>query len=80
MAMVDEYEPKDMGMRVARWIARVWASLLFVFWGFRFVGNLVWLSKPDATMPAGTWWIMLIHLCFLTGLAIGYRWGSRERP
>ena len=54
--------------------ARVWAALLFLSWGFGFLGNFVWLSKPGETMPAVSWWRMVLQLSFLVGLGVGYRW------
>lgn len=74
MAMIDELRPRNEFMRIVRWIARVWAALLLVFWGVGFLGNFVWLSKPDETMPAEDVWKMILRFSFILGLAIGFRW------
>jgi hypothetical protein len=61
---------------IVRWIARLSAAVLFLFWGGFFVEHLTeWFIAPlPRTPPPAVWLAQLLHFLILAGLVIGWRW------
>lgn len=58
-----------------RWVARLWAGALFLFWGAFFVEHLAeWFSNAAQAPPARVVALISMHGVFLVGLLIGWRW------
>ena len=66
----------DRPLTVAvRWIARVWAAALVLFWGSFFVHHVVeWLTDPRGWPPPWVVAVLGLHGLMLAGLVIGWRW------
>jgi hypothetical protein len=62
------------GLTAVRWVARVWAALLFVFWGAFFVAHLAWFRDPRGWPPPWVFALVGLHLAMLVGLLAGWRW------
>ncbi len=66
-------------MRVALiflWIARIFALLIFLFWGAFFCEHLFewFLHSKDGLPPVSVWFSMVLHLVMLIGLVIMLKW------
>lgn len=61
---------------IVRWLARVAAVSLLVFWGTFFVAHLQqWFFRADGLFPpAWVWGSQLLHLLMLVGLGLTLRW------
>ncbi len=61
---------------VIRWMARLWAAGLLLFWGAFFLEHTSeWFIRPPREWPAvEVLGLHLVHLIFLTGLLVGWRW------
>ena len=59
-----------------KWIARITAILLFLFWGGFFLEHLVeWFFESEKGLPPIRVWIsMAAHFIMMTGLLIMVRW------
>lgn len=59
-----------------RWVTRLLALALFLFWGGFFVEHLKeWFIQPfPQTPPLKVWIGQTLHLLILIGLLIGLRW------
>jgi len=58
-----------------RWCARLWAAVLFFFWGAFFIEHLgEWFFRAAEWPPRGVVAMQCLHFLFLVGLAIGWRW------
>ena len=59
-----------------RWVARVLALALFVFWGAFFLEHLIeWFLHPAKGFPPfWVWLMMLAHLGILLGLLALWKW------
>jgi hypothetical protein len=59
----------------ARWIARIWALGLLLFWGLFFVEHTAeWFANPNRWPPVQVILLHAAHFVFLVGLLIGWRW------
>ena len=58
-------------VRIARWIARLWSLLLFIFALLR-----VFTPDPYATepVPAGDWFLLSLLGCSILALMLAWRW------
>jgi hypothetical protein len=74
MASANFADGDSARLKVVRWVARVWAVILFLFWMLFFVEHLGGFAQPGEKTPARVWWLMALHLALLVGLAIGWRW------
>jgi len=61
-------------LKFVRWVARVWAGMMFLMWAVFFLSHLGWFSRPGGRPPGLVWWLMGLHLTMLIGLATGWRW------
>lgn len=63
-------------MSVLRWIARLLAVGLFLFWGAFFVEHLRdWFVRPNPqSPPVSVWFAQFLHLLILVGLVAGVFW------
>ena len=60
---------------IVRWIARLWAAALFLFWGAFFVEHTAeWFGRGTPTPPLGVVALHTLHGLFLVGLLVGWRW------
>lgn len=57
-----------------RWVARLWASGVFLLWGAFFVDHLEWFVHPAKLPPPWVFALSGLHLLMLIGLLIGWRW------
>jgi hypothetical protein len=59
-----------------RWIARLLAFALFVFWGLFFLEHIwEWFIRPYPQIPPPKVWVgQTLHFLILAGLVIGFRW------
>ena len=59
-----------------KWTGRLFASLLFLFWGAFFIEHLLeWFMHPDQGLPpAWVWLSQFLHLTMIIGLAMMVRW------
>jgi hypothetical protein len=58
-----------------RWMARVLALVLFVFWGSFFVEHAVeWFARPGPWPPPAVIMLSAAHLILLAGLALAWKW------
>ncbi|MGE3820952.1 MAG: hypothetical protein AB7I30_16180 [Isosphaeraceae bacterium] len=74
MEIVDLANGQRVALRVVRWTARVWATLMLLALGAFFLEHLGWFTHRGAPPPGRVWWLMALHLVLLIGLAIGWRW------
>jgi len=61
---------------IVRWVARVLAVTLFIFWGMFFIEHLwQWFIQPlPQTPPPKVWFGQFLHLLILVGLVMGIKW------
>jgi len=61
---------------VVRWVARLSAVVLFLFWGGFFIEHLSeWFIEPfPQTPPPAVWFGQFLHFLILAGLVIGFKW------
>ena len=61
---------------VLRWIARLLAAVLFVFWGAFFVEHVrEWFIRPLPQSPPPSVWVgQFLHALILVGLLAGFKW------
>jgi hypothetical protein len=61
---------------IARWTGRIFATLLFLFWGSFFVEHLAeWFLRGGGQYPPVRVWIaQALHFAMLVGLALLWRW------
>jgi hypothetical protein len=58
-----------------RWCARLWAAILFLFWGAFFSEHLgEWFFRATEWPPIGVSDLMGLHFLMLAGLLTGWRW------
>jgi hypothetical protein len=69
---------KAEGTVLVRWLARVLAAGVFLFWSMFFVEHLwEWFLKPlPQTPPVWVWFSQFLHLMILVGLVLGF-WRER---
>jgi hypothetical protein len=56
------------------WAGRIAALVLLLFWGQFFVAHLSWFADPGNLPPPRVFALQLLHLAFLVGLMLGWRW------
>lgn len=58
-----------------RCCSRLWAAVLFLFWGAFFAEHLgEWFLRATERPPMGVSALMGLHFLMLAGLVIGWRW------
>ena len=58
-----------------RWLARVWAGLLFLFWGAFFVEHTAeWFVRGGDWPPLDVSLLHAAHFVMLVGFITGWRW------
>jgi hypothetical protein len=58
-----------------RWLARLWAAGLFVFWGSFFLAHTAeWFFQPPAWPPLWVVALHATHLALLVSWIVGWRW------
>jgi len=72
---VADLDRRSYGVMTIRWCARLWAAVLFFFWGAFFVEHLEeWFIRAAGWPPGSVIAIQGLHFLFLLGLVIGWRW------
>ncbi len=63
-------------LRGVRWVARILAIVLFLFWGGFFLEHVLeWFIKPmPETPPLKIWLDQVWHLIMLLGFLVAFRW------
>ena len=62
-------------VQTVRWGARLWATVLFLFWGAFFVEHTAeWFGRGTPTPPLDVVALHTLHGLFLLGLIVGWRW------
>lgn len=61
---------------ILKWIGRIFAGLLFLFWGAFFIEHLFeWFMHPDQGLPPAWVWVgQILHFTMIIGLAIMIKW------
>ena len=67
---------RQHGVATVRWIARLMALGLFIFWGLFFLEHSwEWFIRPYPQAPPPNIWVgQALHFLILAGLLIGFRW------
>src|SRR5262249_13437045 len=59
---------------VVRWVARVLAAGLFLFWGAFFLAHLQWFADVRNLPPPWVVGLVGLHFLMLVGLVLGWRY------
>jgi hypothetical protein len=59
---------------VARWVARISAAALVLFWGAFFLAHLAWFADPQQLPPLRVFLLVGLHFLMLVGLLVGWKW------
>jgi hypothetical protein len=67
---------ESLAIAVVRWVARMLALALLLFWCWFYVGQIEqWVIQPLPQMPPLTVWVaQALYLLMVAGLVIGFRW------
>jgi hypothetical protein len=65
---------RQTAVTALRWVARVWGTILLLFWGAFFVEHLGWFAHPRALPPPWVFALQGLHLAMLAGLVAAWRW------
>jgi hypothetical protein len=67
---------RQQSLTILRWIARLIALALFLFWGLFFLEHISeWFIQPYPQVPPPKVWVgHALHFLILAGLLIGFRW------
>lgn len=58
-----------------RWLARLWATGLVLFWGAFLAEHLLeWIVRAETLPPTWVLSVMVAHFALVVGLVLGWRW------
>ena len=73
--MINQAQHRRWFVLALRWLARVWAGLLLLFWGAFFVEHTAeWFARGRDWPPLDVSLIHAAHFLMLVGFIIGWRW------
>jgi hypothetical protein len=75
-------ERRPLALILLRWLGRIGAVLVFLFWGAFFIEHLMeWFVKPFPNLPPVKVCLgQLLHFLMLVGLLVALRWPQVGTP